>query len=35
MGDDVVELVLGCMDENQVVIELEQRRQQLDQGPWR
>jgi hypothetical protein len=35
MGDDAADLVLGCMDENQTVIDLDQRRQQLDQPPWR
>jgi hypothetical protein len=35
MGDDASELVLACMDENQVVVDLERRRQQLDRGQFR
>jgi hypothetical protein len=34
-GDDASDLVLGCLDENQVVVDLEQRRQQLDRWPGR
>ena len=35
MGDDASDLVLSCMDENQVVVDLEQRRQQLTEWPFR
>ena len=34
-GDDASDLVLACMDEDQIVVDLEQRRQQLDQWPNR
>jgi hypothetical protein len=34
MGDDASDLVLACMDGNQVVVDLDRPRQQLDRGPF-
>ena len=33
MGDDAADLVRGCMDEHQRVIDLDRVRRRLDQGP--
>jgi hypothetical protein len=35
IGDDASDLVLACMDSEQHVVDLEQRRQQLDRWPFR